>query len=1076
MDDPADLDITIRSGAEVSVTTTSTPCATHLRHGGSQVEGPPAIASPTPPLRRPRGRPPKYPVAHGARVSADSHRRGRGGARGGARARPRRDKTPDRIPDQRRSPESSPASRVSSALSTPEHRRVQRVDLEEQPIVGIDEGPRSDIVPPVPRVDQFWQSLRTSQPVARTKSPLGYRSRLAEMKPLDLGRCDVICTHCAARHWIDERATPSTRKNPVFRQCCGGGKIELPPVPEPPELLRRLLDGSEPRSSDFRTKVRSYNAAFAFTCFKYGEDQRLHGRTGIHAFQIHGEVYHLMGPIGQAAAGVRPRFAQLYFYDPEQSSEYRSLHQGLDPILTRELGAVIEEHNPFVQRFVSAHDTINQNDGEADLILNPQLQIVIQPGSDKRRFNLPVTGEVAAILPDEWSDPSFRDVLLYHRNEDGTVSDRRTKIARTHPAYLPLHYVLLFPFGTPGWHWNMTCRGDRAAGPDHSEPSVTEGLLRDLEHGHNRDDSDDGEAQDGGQRSGRRLTQRPWYRYYLFERNHEFPTILRAGRLFEQFVDDAWASVDHEMLDWHRYNQDAVRAELYTGLMDAMAGDFEASHIGQPVILAASYLHGDRFMSKCYQNSIAIMRQFGSPSFFITFTANPRWREVQELSWDGMSGQQRHDVIVRVYKLKLDAMLREIKGITVQGTRLKSGGVFGDCIGDVYTIEYQKRGLPHAHILVFMRDNDRPLTPESVDESVCAELPLPAEDPDGELFDIVTSCLVHGPCGGTYPDERCMEQVEPGKPKQCVKRFPKAFRDRTCIREDGYPSYRRREGGRTFVKKIKGQDVELDCRWVVPYNPYLTKRYKAHINVEVCGSVQAIKYIHKYIYKGADRATIRIQDRYDEIAATLNGRYITPAMAIWNIMAFRCHEEKPPVTQLSYHLEGRHIVHFAAGMSIPQLAVAAEQQTSMFIAWMEYNRTHDEGNLDLRYQDFPVTYRWDKRGRQWKRRKGNTPAIGRLYAANPNQGEYFELWRLLQRSRGAKSYQDLYTVNGVTYAKPSEACGALGLNFGDAEWQLFFEETRHASTGHNMRTLFVIACVQGSIRNGRELWKISKMP
>jgi PIF1-like helicase/Helitron helicase-like domain at N-terminus/Helicase len=835
-------------------------------------------------------------------------------------------------------------------------------------------------------------------------------------------------------------------------------------------LLKRLLDGSEPRSSQFRTNIRRYNSAFAFTSFMYGKDERLDGRRGFHAFQIHGEVYHWMGPIGPAAADAPPRFAQLYFYDPQQSSEYRSLHHGLDPILTRELGAMVEEHNPFVRQFVSAHDTIQQHQGPADLILNPQLQVVLQAGSDKRRYNLPAAGDVAAILPDERADPSFRDVLLYHRREAGSVSDHRTKISRTHPAYLPLHYVLLFPFGTPGWHWNMTYQGDHAAGPEHGEPDVMDALFRDLEQGDNLDDGDEVEAHDGGQRGSRRLTQRPWYRYYLFDRGDEFPTILRAGRLFEQFVDDAWASIDDETLEWHRHHQDTIRAELYRGVMDAMARDFEASQIGQPVILPSSYLHGDRFMSKCYQNSIAIMRVFGSPALFITFTANPKWPEVLEQCWPGMPATHRHDVVVRVYKLKLDALLREIKGITTRGPRLRDGGIFGDCVGDVYTIEYQKRGLPHAHILVFLRDSDRPLTPEAVDEIVCAELPQPEDDPDGELFDIVTSCMVHGPCGTMYPNERCMEQAEPGKPKQCVKRFPKPFQDRTCIREDGYPTYRRRQGGRMFAKRINGQDVELDCRWVVPYNPYLTRRYKAHVNVEICGSVKAIKYIHKYIYKGADRATIRIEDRYDEVTKTLNGRYITPAMAIWNIMAFRCHEEKPPVMQLPYHLEGCHMVHFAAGLSMPQLEMAAGQQKSMFIAWMEYNRSHDEGNLDLRYQDFPMAFRWDKPGRRWMKRKRNTPAIGRLDAANPNQGEYFELWRLLQRRRGAKSYEDLYTVNGVRCTKPSDACAALGLNFGDDEWQQFFEEVRHASTGHNMRTLFVTACVQGSVRNGRQLW------
>jgi hypothetical protein len=41
---------------------------------------------------------------------------------------------------------------------------------------------------------------------------------------------------------------------------------------------------------------------------------------------------------------------------------------------------------------------------------------------------------------------------------------------------------------------------------------------------------------------------------------------------------------------------------------------------------------------------------------------------------------------------------------------------------------------------------------------------------------------------------------------------------------------------------------------VVPYNPYLSLLFNCHINVEVYTSVAAIKYLHKYVYKGHDCA------------------------------------------------------------------------------------------------------------------------------------------------------------------------------------------------------------------------------
>jgi hypothetical protein len=106
----------------------------------------------------------------------------------------------------------------------------------------------------------------------------------------------------------------------------------------------------------------------------------------------------------------------------------------------------------------------------------------------------------------------------------------------------------------------------------------------------------------------------------------------------------------------------------------------------------------------------------------------------------------------------------------------------------------------------------------------------------------------------------------------CFKRFPKPFANETIINSDSYPKYRRR---RTVddVNVRWGDEGMYDNRWIVPYNPYLIRRYKAHINVEICITVQTIKYIYKYVYKGRDKAILKIVNT-DKIWRYVTCRYI----------------------------------------------------------------------------------------------------------------------------------------------------------------------------------------------------------
>ena len=95
------------------------------------------------------------------------------------------------------------------------------------------------------------------------------------------------------------------------------------------------------------------------------------------------------------------------------------------------------------------------------------------------------------------------------------------------------------------------------------------------------------------------------------------------------------------------------------------------------------------------------------------------------------------------------------------------------------------------HLLLFLHPDDRLLTPERIDEIVCAELPDPTLDIDGELSTIITSCMVHGPSGPLASNSPCM-QASTGGRITCSKLYPKEYQETTQVQEDGYPVYRRR--------------------------------------------------------------------------------------------------------------------------------------------------------------------------------------------------------------------------------------------------------------------------------------------
>ena len=149
-------------------------------------------------------------------------------------------------------------------------------------------------------------------------------------------------------------------------------------------------------------------------------------------------------------------------------------------------------------------------------------------------------------------------------------------------------------------------------------------------------------------------------------------------------------------------------------------------------------------------------------------------------------------------------------------------------------------------MLINLRYEDKLMDSDDIDSLISAEIPDLDEQP--RLYNVVKSCMLHGPCGTKYPHLPCMQNDD----KVCSKGFPKKFCPETIPDVNGYPLYRRCNDDRSII--VKGE--KLDNRSVVPYCPWLSLKYNAHINLEACSSVKSVKYLHKYIYKGHDCAKV----------------------------------------------------------------------------------------------------------------------------------------------------------------------------------------------------------------------------
>ncbi|CAL1401734.1 unnamed protein product [Linum trigynum] len=209
---------------------------------------------------------------------------------------------------------------------------------------------------------------------------------------------------------------------------------------------------------------------------------------------------------------------------------------------------MFDRNNVLVQTFHMAREKISEA-----TIEELKIKLFAKRAQDGREYDLPTGNDVAALIVDEIGQDTFEpDIIVQYK------SSELERINYGHPSLMALQYPILFPYGEDGWHPDIPCV-----------------------------DEDDEEEDLWNNNT---LSQCDYYAYRLQTKFDQSNAMLLTGKLFQQYVVNAYALVEAERLDWIRNNQSKLRAHYVSGLVDAfLRGDSDLDSSGQHVILAASH-------------------------------------------------------------------------------------------------------------------------------------------------------------------------------------------------------------------------------------------------------------------------------------------------------------------------------------------------------------------------------------------------------------------------------------------------------------------------------------------------------
>ena len=971
--------------------------------------------------------------------------------------------------------------------------------------------------------------------------------------PFSLGPMNDACHNCNALHFRGERRSKDVHLPlgmATFHFCCNHGKIKHKPISHPfPEEIKLILKRQKPpvilinpiqnmsntESREINEHMRHINGRHAFASMT---SKTVNMGQGVYAFKVQGTLVHKISNV-QHRPGTTQAYSQLYFTDEAEHLRQSLKHPlcaNFSPFVKKQMETihrVLRRDNPFAQAYKLLKDIVAEQGGERCLA-NVKLVFNHKKELDLRRYNAAVLGsnEVAAIITGAFHEKKDKRCLFVSlQNETGLF----TTIPVMDPNADPMCYPIFFPRGDVGYHRDLPPRDAcyaqtyvpfkpprqrrRQAGPNFFDDEAEE------DNGEDSDQQADEANPDPEAEKTKYYSMREHYSYLFSYRpeidapqipplvdhsdddceaqpspdQHQepqgnFSSIHHGGRLTQQYFVDAFARVEEHACNQIRRPtmQKKLKAEMYIRLRQDLANAAARmpGHVepGRAAVLPATFIGSPRYMHQAYNKAMAISMHAGAPHKFITATANPKWPEVVQNLLPGQTVEDRPDLLARVFKLKLDELLKD----------LIQREIFGEIGGYAWTIEYQKRGMPHVHILLIQKHKaDMPMTGKHIDLIVSAE--IPDKRIDTALYEAVKRNMIHGPCGNFNTQAPCM--LHDCSKGMCKRYYPKPYAAETLFDVDGFPQYMRRQGQQAINKL--GKYENLTSEWVVPYNPYLLLKYDCHINVEIATSIKSFKYLYKYIYKGGDKAEFKLRTikeneeavsflDSDEVKDFQDARYLSSHESCWRMFGFPTNSMSHCVESLQVHLPNQQEVLFQEGTAnlVAQAPAPETTLTAYFkicAGGVGISATATAMARTLLYHDMPLYFTFNSKSKTWKLRsrllpakvpwhyQGSRPVIGRMHSVSPRDIERYCLRLLLLHIKGPQSYDALKLHNNVQHRTFHEAAIARGLLADDREWHNCLTEANLTMMPYRLMSLFACILISCNPSDPFQLWEMHKM-